>query len=824
MSHRDSFVADTSRAARPAGGLNAADVFVRRHAWPIAAVLVLALSSDGATAWASEAAHVGSRPAPVLERRDAHAQVLIVLAPGTPIQVFDREQDWCWVVVATDRSGGTTRSGWIRQAWLVSGASVPAPPAERRAHTELTVRLGPVTVGNQAPSSIEVNGPARRTSGPSAAGAPREFVETPGPSVAVGGGVGAEPRTAIRGGSSGTPPVPVGSQPERGSALGTWFQPRSLRGSVGFGYQSANVDQASGHLDERLLNGIGTVASSFAVLDPGILTVDLSGEFQLGRTTSRSSTNAFQDRTGLNSYRVEFGVLSVRAAPLRIYTDRVSSRSDLRSAGDSLDPLRRTQGVRTATGFTWDVNAPRLPRLQLSASTGEQRDERNYLFGYGSTSREQRAEIRATDDRGAGRFDVDFTHSSVAYDVPDAGMRSATGTDLLLASGRVMPGPRLSMDLRARASRFRLSAGSQGSTVTGLGGEGSVRYQLAKNLSASGRYAVSTNAFEAVLSGQLGAGQVGVTAVTGPSQLTTRTAFRDGEARVEYSTRPFTAAAILKTVSFGVPGDQPATLTALTTVGGLVHAERTVNGLTVSAGGDASVGRAQSNRSAVQPYRDGGIQFSVSGHAGKLMRFGTDGSLRRVARLDFFPVSLESRSVTARLEMTRPRWATVRVAVTQYDTLRDIVFSDSRDRHAGYTVGVDSPWYNLAVDMGQTDTNSLLLAPSVLGNRPDVAVLIASRPDLFGSLLAASDRSRVFSLQVRPFGGLTIQARVRRQDQRYPGLFGFQIRGEQVWATYQVRDVQLEVGLESFDSVTSFGRVRDRRLFVKVRRDLVFFR
>ncbi len=74
--------------------------------------------------------------------------------------------------------------------------------------------------------------------------------------------------------------------------------------------------------------------------------------------------------------------------------------------------------------------------------------------------------------------------------------------------------------------------------------------------------------------------------------------------------------------------------------------------------------------------------------------------------------------------------------------------------------------------------------------------LLVSRPDLVRNLLVSTDRSKSFSLQVRPVSGLTIQGRVRRLEQAYPGLFGFEIRGEQILATYQLREVQLEFGVE----------------------------
>ena len=91
------------------------------------------------------------------------------------------------------------------------------------------------------------------------------------------------------------------------------------------------------------------------------------------------------------------------------------------------------------------------------------------------------------------------------------------------------------------------------------------------------------------------------------------------------------------------------------------------------------------------------------------------------------------------------------------------------------------------------------------------------------NLLASTERSQVYGLQLRPAGGLQIQGRLRRQQQVYPDLFGVTLNGGQASASYQVRELQIEVGWEYFDSWTSFGQVRDRRVYVRVRRDVVFF-
>jgi hypothetical protein len=217
------------------------------------------------------------------------------------------------------------------------------------------------------------------------------------------------------------------------------------------------------------------------------------------------------------------------------------------------------------------------------------------------------------------------------------------------------------------------------------------------------------------------------------------------------------------------------------------------------------------------------VEVGISRDVSTRLRFGADASVRRIGRLDFFPVNLDARNASVRVETMRPGWARLRAVVTRFDNLRDVLYSDSRDRHTGYSLGLGGTRYELTADIDQADTHSLLLDPRVLGSRPDAAILIASRPDFFRNLLAASDRTRVLGLQVRPFWGLQVQARVRRQEQAYPGVFSYRLQGAQAWATYQVREVQLEFGWEYFDSATSFGSVRDRRVYFRVRRDVTFF-
>jgi hypothetical protein len=746
-------------------------------------------------------------------------RIVIDLFRPTPhrVDVHLREQGQVTIVLGDGSAGAVTQG---RPTVARPPSLPPAPlPALRTAPAAANPPAAAVATTAAPPSAAPVDAASQNAPGVG-------WV----PTQTLAGNRVAAPAATARDSSKGDPssaqaPQPVGGVPRAGgSTVGEWIVPRALRAAVGFNYQSANVAQTGGSLDDRLFGGGATLATSFALLDPRIVNVDFTGDFQANRSTSRTSISSLRDATGLRSYRVAVGVLAGRSAPLQVYADRVTSASSQEPLGTTSDPLRQTRGLRTGAGFTWDIEmGPLLPHIQLSGSTGRQVDERNYLFGYSSTNDERRAQLRMDRDYGRARYDIDFTHGEFVYDVPGADVRSDTGNDVLLATTRLMPSDRLTLDLHGRASRFRFGAGPQTSTVTGAGGDGMVRYQLTKRVATTARYSFSNNAFEAAMSGQVGPGQPSVAPVTTASQLATRTLFQDGEVRVEYTTRPLTAAVIGRAVSFDVPAFMQETLTMLSTGGASIRTEHSWRRLTFGAGIDASAGKARSNQARVQPYQEAGADLGVSTDIARTLRFGVDVGARRIGRLAFYPVTLEARNATVRFETMRPGWARLRATATRLEMLRDILYADARDARMAYSAGLGGARYDISVEFNQADTNSWLLSPSVLGSRPDVAILVASRPDLFANLLAANDRTRLVSLQVQPFGGLQLQARVRRQEQFYPGLVGFEVRGAQAWALWQLRELQMEVGWEYFDSATSFGTITDRRVYVRVRRDVIFF-
>ena len=629
------------------------------------------------------------------------------------------------------------------------------------------------------------------------------------------------PSSAVPGGG---PPDPVGGLPRDGrAAFGEWVLPRALRATFGFNYQSVQVSQALGRMDERQRGGVVGVATAFAVLDPRILTIDFAGELQLSGTTSRSPLASFRNGNGLTSYRVDFGILAGLKAPLRVFADRISSNSHVEPSGLTLDPARHTRGLHQGLGFTWDVNVDRLPRIQVSASAGRQDDERNYLFGYSSRNDERRAEVRASRDHSRVRYDVNVAHGDVVYAVPDAGVRSETASDLLQATGRFRPSSRLDIDVHARASRFQFGVGGRDSQVSGAGAEGAARYHLRENLTASARYSV----LEQRLRGRA-VGRARCVAArrdaghdrdaTAGADAVPRRRGAPGVRHTEPDSRRLHEDRLVRRA--GVP--VPDALRDHNRRRPSARRAQLARGLLARRSGRVCRYRAVESRRPAALPRSGG-RSRHDPECRRLAADRADATIRQVVRLAFFPVNLESRNANVRVETMRPGWARARATATRYDNLRDVLYSDSRDRHTGYSLGLAGNRYDLSLEVDQTDTHSLLLAPAVLGSRPDVAILVASRPELFRNLLATGDSGSALSLQVRPLSGLHVEVRGRRQNQVYPGLVRRPPERRAGVGDYQIRDVQLEVGWEYFESSTSFGDVRDRRLYVRVRRDITFF-
>jgi hypothetical protein len=760
------------------------------------------------TAMAGSSDRVVSTPVPVLEQPRRGADVVMIAQRGTVLEVVGRENEWCWVLLPPDQYG-TRRAGWLRCAVLDETPRKPAVPLVGASASRPSAAPTTEDVEPRGARGGPLDGPVTRIDENAGVGAPGRA------------------RASSRNGAvpnPGAPPLPVGMENVRTrSTFATWFQPRMLRAAVNGGYEAATNGSAGSDASDRILMGGVTVSTSFAILDPRIATFDFTGDFQTGHNNRAVSASTYRNANTLQSYRFDAAFLSGRSAPLRVFSDRVSTDTSTVPLTSTLDPSQFTHGVRTSTGFTWDVTVPHKPRVQVSASTGRQSDARDYLFGYNSYNDEQRAEFRVTQDLEAVRYDVALTHVRFVYDVPDAGVRTDTGNDLLSGTVHLRPSQALSLDVSGRMSRYDFGLTNQQSRVTGLGGDLAGRYRFSAKLNASGRYSFSSNAFEAILSGAVGPNDARAATGASPTPLATNTRFQDGEGRVEFGTPRASIAAISRVTAYGVPAWQPLTLGGLRTVGALARAERRVKGFTVTGAVDGSVGTAASNRSQLEPYREAGVQAGAAREWAQRFRFSVDGALRGVGRLSFYPVNLDARSLTGSVETTMSSWARARLAVTWSNNLRDILYNDNKDHHIGYTFGVSGRWYDVAVDINRLSTRSILLGADVIAGRPDVALLLSSGGEIYRNVFGSTDQNRALSVTLRPWPGLQLNGRVVRQSQQYPSVFDLFQEGEQAWAVWQLRQLQLEFGWERLASTSSFSVIDGRRIYIRVRRDLTFF-
>jgi hypothetical protein len=68
-----------------------------------------------------------------------------------------------------------------------------------------------------------------------------------------------------------------------------------------------------------------------------------------------------------------------------------------------------------------------------------------------------------------------------------------------------------------------------------------------------------------------------------------------------------------------------------------------------------------------------------------------------------------------------------------------------------------------------------------------------------------------------------VRARAIEQHRRYQGQDEWDLMGGQLSGTYQLRELQIEFGWERMDSSSLFYNTRDRRIYVRVRRDVSVF-
>jgi len=102
-----------------------------RRKLPLALLIIAIAPAASVSAQAPGWVRVVKEPAPIRRWfRAPVTDVLVMVAPGTTLDVLDQERDWYWVVAPPD-AHGTRRAGWIRvnQVEAVFSRPVPAPRA-----------------------------------------------------------------------------------------------------------------------------------------------------------------------------------------------------------------------------------------------------------------------------------------------------------------------------------------------------------------------------------------------------------------------------------------------------------------------------------------------------------------------------------------------------------------------------------------------------------------------------------------------------------------------------------------------------------------------
>ena len=779
-------------------------------------VLACAAACDvprGRTCRRRNRARVSSRRPPPCWSGPAEAPRSITIAPrGPSLELVGRENDWCWVLIPHDQFG-TRRAGWVRCALLlepgVPASAIHAPPpaaagGHRTRHPMLDDRVVPAAARSTPPWPATLRtGHVPRLCPANRLGL-RQNVPFP-----------TRARRRPRSAWTRAPPVPRSS---------TWIQPRMLRASVAAGYEASQNGSSGAVSDDRILQGAFTVATSFAILDPRVATIDFSGDFQTGRNNRSTPGADYHNGNTLTGYRFDASFLSGRSAPLRVFSDRVSNDASMVPLTSTIDPSQFTYSVRTSTGFNVGCRRAEPPAPPGVGVEGRQSDERNYLFGYSSFNDEQRADVRVTQNLGFGRYDVNYSYGRFVYDVPDANVRSDTGNDLLHRHGPLAADP--SIVVRRRWPDVTVPLRPHRPLEQRVRFRRRPRRPLPLLAEALGLRPLR------VLVEHVRSRALGCDPGAGPAHRGSRQPGRDRHEHLlpgRRRTRGIRRAAARPCPRS--PDSRPTasprgsrSRLAACEPSACWRAWSGTRSASRSPGSvDVSAGSAASNRLQTAPYREAGVQAGLSREWAQRFRVSADGGLRGVSRLPFYPVNLDSRSLTGAVDTLVPAWARVRLAVTWTNNLRDILYNDNRDQHAGYTMSISGRWYDVSVDVNRLSTRSLLLPSDVLGGRPDVALLLASNPEIYRNVLGSADHSRALTIGLRPWRGLQVNGRIVRQSQEYPTLYNLLQEGEQVWAVWQIRELQLEVGWERLESTSSFTLISGRRFYVRVRRDLTFF-
>lgn len=798
---------------------------------------------------------VGAQAVQVFLSRNTHSGIIESAPTGACLEVLSEVEGWFWVMLAPD-GNGTRRSGWVSgRVVRRPSAGTAVPPANSCGVASAPRPVVPSTAA--APSgagvagaptrpavSVMASAPARTLAELAAANRPEPEAATKAEPNVLDGAVAIGAKSflpdrrsrANRGVRAAVPPGvnrnlknvgPLYPQPPRAaipddesqSSQSPWFIVQSLRGNLGGGFESVTIGYDATRAEESGGTGLAGINGSFAIVDPRLLNINAGADLQ------QSSVRRSTMKTGGSfwNYRVELATRTGPDAPLHLFANRATADLDLRPLGPQDVPFGRTRGIRTSRGASWSVSTPRLPKFEFSALSSRQEDDRDPQLGLNSSNSESRTMFRALDDSGRMRYDVNYAHRSADYEVPQAQVGTQTSDDLLNATVHLTPGRTLAIDTSGRASRYRDDVNGTGRSFGGMGGGAAVRWQFRPQFSAAANYDFSTNIIEALVTGSVEATVPGIGGPVTGGLYRTHTLFQHADARVGYVTDRATIEAIARGISHGIPAFQPQTLSDLRTLGGSIRGQHPVHGFDLGAGFDFALGTAGSNRSLSEPYREFGGQASISRTLGQVVRITAEGSLRRNSRLIFYPLLLDSDAFSFRLESQSPQWAKALAAVRWSSGLRDGLDTAIRERHSSYTLGLSGSRYDLTLDVGTDRALSLLQPPDVIGSRIEAAMLIATRPELYLNLFGGADQLGTLTATFRPFKGFSVRARALEQHRRYQGQDEWDLMGGQISGTYQLRELQIELGWERMDSNSLLYNTRDRRYYVRIRRDVSVF-
>jgi hypothetical protein len=611
-------------------------------------------------------------------------------------------------------------------------------------------------------------------------------------------------------------------------------QLRGLRAVFGAGYEQANSKVVDGYqvsYDDNLFSPLLTLQGSVAVLDPGIFNLDATVDLRVNLREHRSTAESHDDNDRLGNARLDMTILSGRGAPLRLYYARSDSRFQQRPLTADVMPLDLARfGEARTKGFSWDVSPRRLPRVALMGFMTRRRDYGNMLAGQDNNSRMTRFEARANQMHQLARYEVSFTRDSTGFDYPLNGISSNQGIDFLRATTTVTPAKTLAIDLSARGSRFDFSAGDgirRSRGFSGWGGDTAVRWNPSRRWEVTGSYSMSTNLAEMALSSSAGAEAAHRVSLPGQPEGTTtsisrRSLYQEGSGwlRRVSDSRSTTIAVGVHALSLDPLPLGMATLDVLRTINASADHRLTAASVEVSAGAEAAYGEVRSSRGERSDYAEGGARLRLGRQSGRL-RPAIEGGVRRTTAPYFYPVGGNSWNAGADIEVGITRTATLRAGARQSEMVRDVVVQRGKDRTRAYTAGLTGPRFDVTFEYGDTDSTAVGLVETWLLQevRPDQ--LLLTRPDLFGLLYATTQRSRMLSARLNVARGLDVFARGRLDLRQYVGSYDLDQQVVQAGIVWGVRALQLEAGWEQLRYASAFVTSTDKRLYVRVRRDVL---